>query len=68
MRKVILSLGLLIGLAAWIVGLVGLLSIPNPHLLPIPNPVSAFGVSAMMGTLLMLVVTFAHGTRAGDVD
>lgn len=68
MRKVILGLGLAVGLAAWIVGLVGLFTTPNPHLVPIPNSVTAFGVTAMMGTLLLLVIVFAHGTRAGDVD
>lgn len=68
MRKVILGLGLAVGIAAWAVGLIGLFSTPNPHLQPIPNEVSAFGVTAMMGTLLILVITFAHGTRAGDVD
>jgi len=30
--------------------------------------VTAFGASAMMGTLLLLVITFAHTTRAGDID
>ena len=68
MRKVILGLGLAVGLAAWIVGLVGLFTTPNPHLVPIPNTVTVFGVTAMMGTLLLLVIVFAHGTRAGDVD
>lgn len=68
MRKVILGLGLAVGLAAWIVGLIGLFSTPNPHLVPIPNEVTTFGVVAMMGTLTILVIVFAHGTRAGDVD
>ena len=68
MRKVILGLGLAVGLAAWIVGMVGLFSTPNPHLVPIPNEVTTFGVVAMMGTLTVLVIVFAHGTRAGDVD
>lgn len=68
MRKVILGLGLLVGLAAWAVGLIGLFSTPNPHLVPIPNQVTVYGVVAMMGTLLLLVIVFAHGTRAGDVD
>ena len=68
MRKVILGLGLLVGLAAWIVGLVGLFTTPNPHLVPIPDQVTTFGVIAMMGTLVLLVIVFAHGTRAGDVD
>jgi len=67
-RKVIMGLGLAVGIAAWAVGIVGLVSTPNPHLLPIPNPVTAFGASAMMGTLLLLVITFAHTTRAGDID
>ena len=68
MRKVILGLGLAVGLAAWIVGLIGLFSTPNPHLVPIPNEVTTYGVVAMMGTLTILVIVFAHGTRAGDVD
>jgi ABC-type cobalamin transport system permease subunit len=68
MRKVIISSGLLVGLAAWLTGIIGLLSTPNPHLLPIPNSVSAFGASAMLGTVLLLVIVLAHTTRAGDVD
>ena len=68
MRKVILGLGLVVGIAAWAVGLIGLFTTPNLRLQPIPNEVAAFGVTAMMGTLLILVITFAHGTRAGDVD
>ena len=68
MRKVIITSGLLVGVAAWAVGIIGLLSVPNPHLIPIPNAVSAFGASAMLGTILLLVIVLAHTTRVGDVD
>lgn len=68
MRKLLLGGGLAVGIAAWAVGLIGLFSTPNPHLVPIPDEVTVFGVVAMMGTLLILVIVFAHGTRAGDVD
>jgi hypothetical protein len=68
LRKVILSLGLVVGIIAWAVGIYGLVTTPNPHLIPIPDRVTTFGVVAMMGTLLLLVIVFAHGTRAGDMD
>ena len=63
----ILGLGLAVGLAAWVVGLVGLVTQPNSHVIPVPYPVISYGASAMMGTLLIFVVVFAHGTRAGDL-
>ena len=68
MRKVILGLGLVVGIAAWAVGIFGLVTQPNPHVIPVPYPVISFGASAMMGTLLIFVIVFAHGTRAGDTD
>ena len=68
MRKVILSLGLAIGVVAWAIGLYGLVSRKYDHLLPVPYNVMGFAASAMMGTLLILIVVFAHGTRAGEVD
>ena len=68
MRKVILSLGLAIGIVAWGIGIFGLVSRKYDHLLPVPYNVMGFAASAMMGTLLLFVVVFAHGTRAGDID
>ncbi|HEY0241013.1 MAG TPA: hypothetical protein VGC37_20465 [Friedmanniella sp.] len=68
MRKVVLGLGLAVGLAAWVVGLVGLVTTPNDHIVPVPYHVISYGASAMMGTLLIFVIVFAHGTRAGDID
>ena len=68
MRKVIMGIGLLIGIAAWATGIIGLVSTPYPHLVPIPNRITAFGCTAMMGTILLLVIVYAHGTRAGDID
>jgi hypothetical protein len=67
-RKVILTLGLVVGLAALAVGIVGLAITPYNHLTPYPYPIVSYGAVAMMGALLLLVITFAHGTRAGDVD
>src|SRR4051794_40327801 len=63
-----MGLGLAVGIVAWVIGIIGLVSIPNPHLLPIPNAVTAFGACALMGTLLLLVITSAHTTRGGDID
>ena len=68
MRKVILSLGLAVGIVAWAVGIYGLVTIPYDHVVPVPYDIVAFGASAMMGTLLLFVIVFAHGTRAGDID
>jgi hypothetical protein len=68
MRKVILTLGLAVGVLAVVVGIWGLAATPYDHLLPAPYRVVGFGASGMMGTLVLLVVAFAHGTRAGDVD
>ena len=68
MRKVILSLGLVVGILALAVGLWGLVVTPYDRLLPVPYRFISFGVVAMMGTLVLLVITFAHGARAGDVD
>jgi hypothetical protein len=68
MRKVILSSGLVVGLVALAVGIWGLATTPYDHLTPYPYAFVSFGAVAMMGTLLLLVITFAHGTRAGDLD
>jgi len=68
LRKVILGLGLTIGIVAWGIGLWGLAVTPNPHVVPVPYRVISFGAVAMMGTLLLLVIAFAHGSRAGDID
>ena len=68
MRKVILSLGLAVGLAAWVVGIWGLAATPYDHVVPVPYKIVSFGVVAMMGTLVLLVITYAHGARAGDND
>lgn len=68
MRKVILSLGLVVGIAAWAVGLVGLATRPYDHVVPVPYDIVSWGVVTMMGTLILLVIVFAHGTRAGDID
>lgn len=68
MRKVILSLGLAVGIAAWAVGLFGLVTTPYDHVVPVPYRIVTFGAITMMGTLVLLVIVFAHGTRAGDID
>ncbi len=68
MRKVIMGLGLALGIVAWGVGLFGLATTTYPHVVPVPNTITAYGCVAMMGTILLLVIVFAHGTRAGDVD
>ncbi|MGI3783515.1 MAG: hypothetical protein ACRYG2_22345 [Janthinobacterium lividum] len=68
MRKVILSSGLVLGVIALAVGIFGLATTPYDHVVPVPYRIISFGVVSMMGTLLILVVTFAHGTRAGDFD
>ena len=68
MRKVILSLGLAVGLVALAVGIWGLAVTPYDHLTPYPYRFISFGATAMMGTLLLLVITFAHGARAGDIE
>ncbi|GAA3567587.1 hypothetical protein GCM10022197_24680 [Microlunatus spumicola] len=68
MRKVILTLGLVVGIIALGVGIVGLVMTPYDHLTPYPYAFVSYGAVAMMGTLVLLVITFAHGTRAGDVD
>ena len=68
MRKVILSLGLAVGIVALGVGIVGLIVTPYDHVVPVPYRIISYGAVAMMGTLLLLVITFAHGTRAGDID
>jgi hypothetical protein len=67
-RKVILGLGVAVGIVAWAIGIYGLVVTPNPHVIPVPYRVISFGASAMMGTLLLLVIAFAHGSRAGDID
>jgi hypothetical protein len=66
-RKVILSLGLVVGVVALGVGIWGLATTPYDHVVPVPYRVVSFGVTAMMGTLVLLVITYAHGTRAGDL-
>ena len=68
MRKVILSSGLVVGLIALAVGIFGLATTPYDHVVPVPYRIVSFGVVAMMGTLVLLVITFAHGTSAGDID
>ena len=68
MRKVILSLGLVVGIIAFGVGIWGLAATPYDHVVPVPYKIVSFGVVAMMGTLVLLVITYAHGTRAGDID
>lgn len=68
MRKVILSLGLVVGLVALAVGIWGLAATPYDHVVPVPYRIVTFGAVAMMGTLVLLVITFAHGTRAGDLN
>jgi hypothetical protein len=68
MRKVILSLGLAIGIIALGTGIFGLATTPYDHVVPVPYRIISFGAVAMMGTLLLLVIVFAHGTRAGDID
>ena len=68
MRKVILSIGLAVGLVALAVGIWGLAVTPYDHLTPYPYRFVSFGAVAMMGTLVLLVISFAHGARAGDVD
>ncbi|GAB2592033.1 hypothetical protein [Microlunatus antarcticus] len=68
MRKVILGLGLAIGIVALGVGIFGLATTPYDHVVPVPYKIVSFGAVAMMGTLLILVIAFAHGTRAGDLD
>ena len=68
MRKVILSSGFALGLIALAVGIFGLATTPYDHVVPVPYRIITFGVVAMMGTLLILVITFAHGTRAGDAE
>ena len=50
------------------VGLFGLVTTPYDHVVPVPNRIISYGAVAMMGTLVLLVITFAHGTRAGDID
>jgi hypothetical protein len=66
MRKVILSLGLVVGLLTWATGIWGLATTPYDHVVPVPYRIVSFGATAMMGTLVLLVITYAHGTRAGD--
>jgi hypothetical membrane protein len=68
MRKVILSLGLVVGIVALGVGIFGLATTPYDHVVPVPYKIVSFGAVAMMGTLVLLVITYAHGTRAGDID
>ena len=68
MRKVILSLGLAVGLVALAVGIWGLVVTPYDHLTPYPYRFISFGATAMMGALTLLVITFAHGARAGDIE
>jgi hypothetical protein len=68
MRKVILSSGLVVGLIALAVGIFGLATTPYDHVVPVPYKIVSFGAVAMMGTLVLLVITYAHGTRAGDID
>lgn len=68
MRKVILTSGLVLGIVALGVGIWGLVVTPYDHLTPYPYAFVSWGAVAMMGTLLLLVITFAHGTRAGDID
>lgn len=68
MRKVILTLGIVVGIVALVVGIWGLAVTPYDHLTPYPYRFVSFGAVAMMGALTILVITFAHGTRAGDID
>jgi hypothetical protein len=68
MRKVILALGLGVGLLALAVGIWGLVVTPYDRLLPVPYRFMSFGATAMMGALTLLVITFAHGARAGDIE
>ena len=68
MRKVILTIGLVVGIVALGVGIFGLAVTPYDHLTPYPYAFVSYGAVAMMGTLVLLVITFAHGTRAGDID
>lgn len=68
MRKVILTLGIVVGVIALGVGIAGLILTPYDHVVPVPYRIVTYGVVAMMGTLTILVITFAHGTRAGDLD
>jgi hypothetical protein len=65
---VIMILGVVVGIAAWAIGLYGLATTANAHVVPVPNRLTVFGAVAMMGTVTLLVTVFAHGTRAGDLD
>ena len=59
MSKVIMSLGFTVALVAYVIGVWGLVAREN---------VLGFAVTAMMGTLLALVMTYAHGSRVGDQE
>jgi hypothetical protein len=66
-RKVILSVGLVVGIIALGTGIWGLATTPYDHVLPVPYRIISFGAVGMMGTLLLFVITFAHGSSAGDI-
>lgn len=68
MRKVVLTLGIVVGVIALGVGIVGLVVTPNDHVVPVPYRIVTYGAVAMMGSLTILVIAFAHGTRAGALD
>jgi hypothetical protein len=65
-RKVILTSGLVLGIIALAVGIYGLVVTPYDHLTPYPYAFVSYGAVAMMGTLLLLVITFAHASNAGN--
>ena len=59
MSRVIMSLGFAVAIVAYIIGIWGLVA---------SGDALGFAVTAMMGTLLALVMTFAHGSRVGDQE
>lgn len=68
MSKVIMSVGFVLAIAAYVVGIIVIATTPDMHAVPTPNRLVAGGAAAMMGTTLALVLVFAHGSRVGDSE
>ncbi len=68
MSKVVMPVGFVVGAVCYVIGIVGLFTIPDLHAVPTPNSVVSFGAAAMLGVLIVLVMLYAHGSRTGDQE
>lgn len=80
MSRVIMTLGFVVTIVAYVVGLWGLAATadgPTSVSQPTTNPFKVvanshefvvYGIITMMATTLALVMVFAHGSRVGDQE